>query len=149
MGSQHGQQPWHQPPVARDQPALSSGAPAAVAELYPRAPSLPGGLLGGATGFARRVAELAFQLLASTTASVPGRPDAFPDSRLAWPLNSSALPLTRCARSPMSAPFLALLMVVTVSYPATSRSTRPGGDTPVAHSTDSGSGSAFVGRARR
>jgi hypothetical protein len=67
MGSQHGQQPSHRPPVARDQPALSSGAPAAVAECCPRAPSLPGGLLGGATGFARRVAELAFQLLASTT----------------------------------------------------------------------------------
>jgi hypothetical protein len=75
--------------------------------------------------------SLPFSSPPAPRASVPRRPDAFPDCRLARPLSSSTLPLTRCARSPMSSPFLAKLLVVTASYPATSRSKRPGAYTDV------------------
>lgn len=56
--------------------------------------------LAALRAFPAALRSLPFSSSPAPRASVPRRPDAFPDCRLTRPLSSSVLPLTRCARSP-------------------------------------------------
>jgi hypothetical protein len=112
----------HWPPVQR---ALSSGTPAGLFIEWPswrRYGVLPAALR-----------SLPFSSSLAPRPSVPGRPDAFPDSRLARPPRPSAFPLPRTIAHVVSVPGAVdgrdSVLPGHLSVNAT------GGDTPVAHRT--------------